>query len=268
MINVEILSEDKILTLQNNVEELRDSMLSSQNNEWLKEFFNEEKPFIKSKLFIEDFELDMSTNNPVETDFENAKRLFKNLKITESQACDQRLWIGLTFSKFYDYMTYRYGKTLSQIKNKWLFQGPSYKASLFRQGLSMLWWYAYITYDKNNQENPYELTEYAFNHKDFIIRKTDKEVNFNSNDINAIIDACLLVIEDSLKRGEEISIHGFGTLGLHHRAARKTKRVGTDDWVEIKARYVPKFVSGNNLKLAAKIYELSLQDSSSQEDGE
>jgi len=169
MINVEILSEDKILTLQNNVEELRDSMLSSQNNEWLKEFFNEEKPFIKSKLFIEDFELDMSTNNPVETDFENAKRLFKNLKITESQACDQRLWIGLTFSKFYDYMTYRYGKTLSQIKNKWLFQGPSYKASLFRQGLSMLWWYAYITYDKNNQENPYELTEYAFNHKDFII---------------------------------------------------------------------------------------------------
>ncbi len=114
----------------------------------------------------------------------------------------------------------------------------------------------------------FHISDNEGNHKDFIIRKTDKEVNFNSSDIGAIIDACLIVIEDSLKRGEEISIHGFGTLGLHHRAARKTKRVGTDDWVEIKARYVPKFVSGNNLKLAAKIYELSLQDSSSQEDGE
>ena len=99
------------------------------------------------------------------------------------------------------------------------------------------------------------------NQKDFVVRKTDKEIRFNAGDIGAIIDACLLVIEDSLKKGEEISIHGFGTLGLHHRAARKTKRVGTDEWVDIEARYVPKFVSGNNLKIAAKIYELSLQES-------
>ena len=106
------------------------------------------------------------------------------------------------------------------------------------------------------------------NHKDFVIRQTDKKVNFNSSDIGSIIDACLLVIEDALKQGEEISIHGFGTLGLHHRAARKTKRVGTDEWVEIEARYVPKFVSGNDLKLAAKIYELSLQDPSKQKDGD
>lgn len=169
MINVEILSEDKILTLENNLEELRDSMLSSQNNEWIKDFFEEENPFIKSKLYIDDFKLDTSDDTPSKTDFENAKRLFENLKITESQACDYRLWIGLTFSKFYDYMVYRYGKTSSQIKNKWLFQGPSHKISLFRQGLSMLWWYTYITYDESNKENPYELTEYAFNHKDFII---------------------------------------------------------------------------------------------------
>lgn len=33
----------------------------------------------------------------------------------------------------------------------------------------MLWWYAYITYDKNNKENPFELTEFAFRHKDFLI---------------------------------------------------------------------------------------------------
>ena len=106
------------------------------------------------------------------------------------------------------------------------------------------------------------------NQKDFVVRKTDKEVSFNTNDVALILDACLLVVEDAIKHGEEVTLHGFGTLGLHHRAARKTKKVGTDKWVDIEARYVPKFVSGNNLKVAAKLYELSLSDSSSQKDGE
>lgn len=106
------------------------------------------------------------------------------------------------------------------------------------------------------------------NKKDFSVRKTDKEVSFNSNDVAFILDACLLVVEDAIKHGEEVTLHGFGTLGLHHRAARKTKKVGTDEWINIEARYVPKFVSGNNLKLAAKLYELSLLEPSPNEDGE
>lgn len=106
------------------------------------------------------------------------------------------------------------------------------------------------------------------NKKDFSVRKTDKEVSFNSNDVAFILDACLLVVEDAIKHGEEVTLHGFGTLGLHHRAARKTKKVGTDEWIDIEARYVPKFVSGNNLKLAAKLYELSLLEPSPNEDGE
>lgn len=106
------------------------------------------------------------------------------------------------------------------------------------------------------------------NKKDFIVRKTDKDVSFNMSDVSSIIDACLLVIEDAIKHGEEVSLHGFGTLGLHHRAARKTKKVGTDEWVDVEARYVPKFVSGNNLKIAARIYEMSLSESSPAKDGE
>lgn len=106
------------------------------------------------------------------------------------------------------------------------------------------------------------------NKKDFSVRKTDKEVSFNSNDVAFILDACLLVVEDAIKHGEEVTLHGFGTLGLHHRAARKTKKIGTDEWIDIEARYVPKFVSGNNLKLAAKLYELSLLEPSPNEDGE
>lgn len=103
------------------------------------------------------------------------------------------------------------------------------------------------------------------NHKDFTVRKIDKGVRYNSNDVAAVIDACLAVIEDSVKRGEEVSIHGFGVLGVHHRAARKTRNVETKEWIEIKDRYVPKFVAGNDLKIAARIYELSLTDSPKEE---
>lgn len=106
------------------------------------------------------------------------------------------------------------------------------------------------------------------NCKDFVVRKVDKGVSFNSNDVAYIVDACLLVIEDAIRRGEEVTLQGFGTFGVHHRAARKTKKIGTDEWIDIDARYVPKFVSGNNLKVAAKIYEMSLCESPEPKDGE
>lgn len=170
MTNIEILSEDKILTIKNNKAEVVKCISTSKDNSWLKDFFHEENPFTKSKLFVEDFDLDMSNKeNPDETDCENAKRLFSHLKISGSQACDERLWMGLTFSKFYNYMIYRYPITSNSFRNKWLFQDTATKAQIFRQGLSMLWWYAFITYDKNNKENPFELTEFAFKHKDFLI---------------------------------------------------------------------------------------------------
>lgn len=103
------------------------------------------------------------------------------------------------------------------------------------------------------------------NQSDFTIKKSDKGLLFTVTDVTAIIDACLAVIEDSIKHGEDISIHGFGTLGVQHRAARQTKHPDTGETVSIDARYVPKFNFGNTLRMAAKVYELSLSD---REDGE
>lgn len=96
------------------------------------------------------------------------------------------------------------------------------------------------------------------NQKDFVVRKTDKSVLYNTNDVTAILEACLSVIEDAIKHGEDISLHGFGTLGVHKREARTAKHPVTKETVEVKERYVPKFSFGNNLRMAAKLYELSL----------
>lgn len=103
------------------------------------------------------------------------------------------------------------------------------------------------------------------NQSDFIVKKSDRGLLFTVADVTAIVDACLAVIEDSIKHGEDISIHGFGTLGVHYRAARQTKHPETGETVSIDARYVPKFNFGNTLRMAAKVYELSLAD---REDGE
>lgn len=98
------------------------------------------------------------------------------------------------------------------------------------------------------------------NRKDFVVRQTDRSVLYNTNDVAVILDACLSVVEDAIKHGEDVSIYGFGTLGVHKRAARQTKHPDTGETVEVSARYVPKFSFGNALRMAAKLYELSLDD--------
>lgn len=103
---------------------------------------------------------------------------------------------------------------------------------------------------------------------DFTIRKDSTKLLFTVSDIAAILDAMLAVTEDSLKHGEEVNLHGFGSLALHHRAARQTKHPDTGDVVDVAARYVPKFSFGKNLKIAAKLYELSLSDRNPDEEVE
>lgn len=98
------------------------------------------------------------------------------------------------------------------------------------------------------------------NSKDFTLKSAERKVPYTINDVETIVDTCLYVIEESLKRGEAVSIAGFGSLGLRYRKARSTKKFGTDERIDVDARYVPKFSFGNNLRMCAKVYELSLDD--------
>ena len=104
------------------------------------------------------------------------------------------------------------------------------------------------------------------NSKDFVIRKTDKSVIYTIDDVEAVLDTCIEVIKDALTRGEEITVRGFGTLALKYRKARSTRLLGKDKQIiDVQARYVPKFAFGNDLRMCAKLFELSLGEIS---DGE
>lgn len=98
------------------------------------------------------------------------------------------------------------------------------------------------------------------NTKDFVIRKSDTDVSFTSEDVDSVVDACIAVVEDAIKHGESVTLRGFGTIGLNYRKARVTKHPDTGEDIEVEARYVPKFSCGNDLRMCAKVYELSLND--------
>lgn len=119
----------------------------------------------------------------------------------------------------------------------------------------------------NNIKKPISIPKQVFhisddegNTRDFAIKKIDKTAIYTINDVNAIIDACIYVIQECLKKGDPITIHGFGTLGLRYRKPRTTKSVNNNEDIVIEGRYVPKFTFGNDLRMCAKVYELSLSD--------
>lgn len=130
------------------------------------------------------------------------------------------------------------------------------------------------TLRENNMRKPVSVKKHTFhisdddgNAADFVIKQQDKNVIYTVDDAANVINACLAVILEALKNGEEITIKGFGSLGLHYRAARRTKEPNSGEWCEVEARYVPKFVFGNDLRMAARLYELSLPDDAKQEEG-
>ena len=96
--------------------------------------------------------------------------------------------------------------------------------------------------------------------KDFTFQKTEKTAMYTVDDVDAILGALLKEVELAICHGEEVSIFGYGSLGVHKRAARSTKIPGTDQFVDVAARMVPKFSFGTNLRAAARLYEMSLDD--------
>lgn len=120
---------------------------------------------------------------------------------------------------------------------------------------------------ENETRKPVRIKKHKFqiiddegNTAHFTVKREDKRVLYTAEDIDNILTACMDVVMESIRKGEEVSIRGFGTLGLHYRAARRTKRPETEDWYEIDAHYVPKFFCGNDLRAAAKVYDMTRKE--------
>lgn len=62
------------------------------------------------------------------------------------------------------------------------------------------------------------------------------------------LDAIILAVKSTLKKGNSVSIVGFGTFAVTKRAARAGRNPRTNEAIKIKAAKVPKFRPGKGLK--------------------
>jgi len=137
-----------------------------QNDEWVEKYAAGKNCSLETNFSLPDnFELLPPTDNGELRDVENVKLLYPALKeLSPVQASDPRFWTYLTHITFWSYMRQRWTveeKTDDQKVNYILshyFLKSGSSRSLIRNGIGNLWWYGYLTYDKN-RTNPYELTE-------------------------------------------------------------------------------------------------------------
>lgn len=66
------------------------------------------------------------------------------------------------------------------------------------------------------------------------------------------LDAAVGAIKKSMKKGDSVSIVGFGTFSTRKRGARTGRNPQTGAAIKIKASRVPKFKPGKALKDAVK----------------
>ena len=65
---------------------------------------------------------------------------------------------------------------------------------------------------------------------------------------SAAVDAVVDNITSSLKRGDQVTLVGFGTFAVRDRAARSGRNPQTGEAIQIKAAKVPAFKPGKALK--------------------
>lgn len=63
-----------------------------------------------------------------------------------------------------------------------------------------------------------------------------------------VLDATVDTIKKALKKGDTVSLVGFGTFKVGKRAARNGRNPRTGATIKIKAAKVPKFSAGKGLK--------------------
>jgi DNA-binding protein HU-beta len=81
-----------------------------------------------------------------------------------------------------------------------------------------------------------------------LIVRVARDAGLTKADATRAIDAFLDAVGKTLKRGERVTIVGFGTFGVGRRRARDGRNPQTGAPIRIAARRVPKFSAGKELR--------------------
>jgi DNA-binding protein HU-beta len=81
-----------------------------------------------------------------------------------------------------------------------------------------------------------------------LIERVARDTGLTKADSLRVIDAFLANVTKTLRKGEKVTLVGFGTFQAARRRARTGRNPRTGVPIEIDARRVPKFVPGKDLR--------------------
>jgi len=87
-----------------------------------------------------------------------------------------------------------------------------------------------------------------------LIDKIAKDAGITKTQANEALDSFTNAVVTTLKKGDRVTLVGFGTFSVSERAARNGRNPQTGATIKIKARKVPKFKAGKEFstKIAKK----------------
>ena len=85
-----------------------------------------------------------------------------------------------------------------------------------------------------------------------LIARIAKDAKISKKAGEAALNCIVKAVKESLKKGQSVTLVGFGTFSLGKRAARMGRNPQTGAAIKIKASKVPKFKAGKALKDAVK----------------
>ncbi len=83
-----------------------------------------------------------------------------------------------------------------------------------------------------------------------LVEAMAKEANLSKKDAEAALGAFTAAVEKALKKGDKVTLVGFGTFEVRERAARVGRNPQTGKEIEISARRVLTFKSSQVLRKA------------------
>lgn len=85
-----------------------------------------------------------------------------------------------------------------------------------------------------------------------LIDKISTGAKLSKTDAAKALDSILNAVKVALKKGQRVTLIGFGTFSVSKRKARKGRNPRTGEEIKIPAAKVPKFTAGKILKDAVK----------------
>lgn len=84
------------------------------------------------------------------------------------------------------------------------------------------------------------------------IKAVAERAGASQKETRQVVEAMLDVIQETLQKGEKVTLTGFGTFEVRHRQAREGVNPQTRDKIHIPATKTPGFSASSTLKEAVK----------------